>query len=100
MFLLFLNDMRSPQIEMAEIVARADTREALTRFIEREQVERYRDGIWWKGFRKDGPLEWFNPPGVYWPDGESIQERPSREDAIADFVSAYDAKIASILFVD
>jgi len=44
------------------VVARAEERNELVAFVEREMVEPYRDGHWYKSFRKDGPLEWFNPP--------------------------------------
>jgi len=62
--------MRSPKIEYLNNVCRAETKEALKAFIEREKVEGYSDGEaensfnrkWGKSFRKGGPLEWFNPP--------------------------------------
>ena len=67
MWILYLNDMRFPKIEMTVAVARANTREALVAFLERERVESYRDerddGLHWgKVHRKGGPLEWFNRP--------------------------------------
>lgn len=65
MWILVLNDMRSSNVEIIGPVARAETREALEAFVERERVEGYRDGKWGKTFRKDGPLEWFNPPWAH-----------------------------------
>jgi len=70
MFVLVLNDMRMPQIEMVEPVARAETKEALVAFVGREAVEPYQEPgentygkvTWTKNFRKGGPLEWYNPP--------------------------------------
>lgn len=49
MFVLQLNDMRSPKFEMTTAVARADTREALEQFVERERIASYSDGKWHKG---------------------------------------------------
>ena len=70
MWLLELNPMRA-QCEAREAVAIGETREALEAFVARETVEPYTDegapniyGVsrWNKIFRKEGPLEWFNPP--------------------------------------
>lgn len=61
-WILRLNDMRSPKIEILSSAARANTREELLVFIERERVATYRDGRWSKSFRQGGPLEWFNLP--------------------------------------
>lgn len=84
MHVLFLNDMRSAQYETLEPVARAETREALEAFLEREGCETYCDdgtrqvvhhsdftaqlagGVvidqprayaWRKNYRQGGPLE-------------------------------------------
>lgn len=62
MWVLCLNDMRSPKIEILQPVARAETKEALKAFLDREKVEGYKDGQWGKGYRAGGPLEWFNAP--------------------------------------
>ena len=62
MFILQLNDMRSANVENLTVSYRADTKEELDEFIEKEKVENYSDGQWAKAYRKDGPLEWFNPP--------------------------------------
>lgn len=68
MWVLLLNDMRSSKIEILTPVARAETKEALLAFLEREKVEGYRDGPWGKSYRKDGPLEWCNPPWMHMED--------------------------------
>lgn len=63
MWLLRLNDMRSPKIEMLRDVALAETREILMDYVLKQRtLEPYTDGEWNKVFQKDGPLEWFNPP--------------------------------------
>lgn len=67
MWILLLNDMRFPKIEMRQAVARAPTREDLVAWIEREKVEGYREPRdqhrhWGKSFRKGGLLEWYNSP--------------------------------------
>lgn len=63
MWILQLNDMRSGKIEYCETVVRAETKEELEAFVEREKVESYKtNGRWAKSFREGGLLEWFNPP--------------------------------------
>lgn len=62
MWVMLLNDMRSPNIERLTPVCRAETKEMLMDFLTRESVPGYRDGQWGKSFRQGGPLEWFNPP--------------------------------------
>ena len=62
MFILHLNDMRYPKIEMTNPVFRSESSEALLALLEAERVESYCDGKWQKFFRKDGCLEWYNPP--------------------------------------
>lgn len=61
-WILFLNDMRFPQMEMTQPLCQAPSIEALMAFILDEKCEPYREGPWGKVHRKDGPLEWFNPP--------------------------------------
>lgn len=61
MWILQLNPMRA-NTEACLPVARAETREALEVFLQREAVEPYLDGQWRKAFRRGGPFEWFNPP--------------------------------------
>lgn len=67
MWILRLNPMVSNAETVVPIV-RAETREELEAFIVAETVEPYQDGQWHKVFRKDGPLEWCNPPmdGTAW----------------------------------
>jgi hypothetical protein len=77
MWILQLNDMRMPKVEMMDAVARADTKEELLSLLEREKVEPYSDDRWGKVFRKGGPLEWFNPPFV---EHECLVEIGSLED--------------------
>lgn len=72
MWILLLNDMRDPKIEILKIIGRADTKEKLEAFIGAEKVEPYTDPVlsheskttrkWHKVFRRGGPLEWYNPP--------------------------------------
>lgn len=65
-WILYLNDMRSAQVENVQPVARAESVEALMEFLARERVPSYLEshgyGHWGKNYRKGGPLEWFNPP--------------------------------------
>ena len=62
MWMLYLNDMRSSNIETLTAVARAEDKETLENLLISEKVESYSDGRWGKSFRKGGPLEWFNKP--------------------------------------
>ena len=71
MFVLLLNDMRTAKIEDLQLIARAETKEALLQFIGNEIVDTYhdtgkntfrKDHKFAKGFRKGGLLEWFNRP--------------------------------------
>ena len=63
-YILFLNDMRSPNTAHVMPVARASLADVLLVFLAAERVERYRDVVddyaWSKCFRKGGPLEWYN----------------------------------------
>jgi hypothetical protein len=73
MFVLSLNDMRSPKFEQRQYVARATTMKELEAFLERERVDVYQDVVdepdgvktYSKSFRRGGLLEWFNPPADY-----------------------------------
>lgn len=62
MWILRLNDMRSPKIEYMTEICRANTKEELVQFLESERVECYTIDHWVKEFRRGGPLEWYNPP--------------------------------------
>lgn len=86
---LALNPMRG-QAEERRPVARANTKEALQRYLERERVKPYDDVgdnmnspnqpyIYRKVFRKGGPLEWFNWPTTPEPVGNHFQQVPSEE---------------------
>lgn len=85
MFILQLNDMRSPNAETLTPVARAETREGLEAFLKRENVAPYYEGDqvegrWFKVFYKGGPLEWYNPPRN---SKEYFVDMSTREDWIA-----------------
>lgn len=88
MWLLLLNDMRAPKIEMLDAVGRAETKEELVAFLDREKVETYRDGQWAKCYRAGGPLEWKNAPWNF-EDGEHFVDIGTKKDwmikAGADF---------------
>ncbi|KKL91237.1 hypothetical protein LCGC14_1896700 [marine sediment metagenome] len=84
---LALNPMRG-QVEERVPIARANTKEALQRFLEQEKVEEYDDvgdnschpgqpHTYTKVFRKGGPLEWFNWPIIAEPIGNHFQKVPS-----------------------
>jgi len=66
MFILMLNDIRSPKIEILQNVCRAKLRSDLDELMIREKTNVYIDEVdgvkWAKTFRKNGPLEWFNAP--------------------------------------
>lgn len=89
---LCLNPMRG-QAEERTPVARANTKEALERFLAQEKVEPYDDisdnmnfpdrpYTYRKVFRKGGPLEWFNWPMQPEPTGNHFQQIPSEEDFV------------------
>ena len=73
MWILLLNHIRD-KAEIVQPVARAETKEALERFLESERVPQYRekdewssshiygDRTWLKSYRKGGPLEYYNTP--------------------------------------
>lgn len=68
MWILRLNDMRWAHVEDLATIARAETKEELRAFVDRERVPAYLDeGVnsygptkFHKCFRKGGPLEWYN----------------------------------------
>lgn len=94
MFALVLNPMTA-NAERSNYVARADTKEALERFVESERVEPYMDGPWGKCFRKGGPLEWFNGPDMTWEGGAYLQVI-SRQDAMERAGIHWDAEIGTL----
>ena len=72
LFGLVLNPMRG-NTEEQRLICVSDYRHEVEALLEGEKVEPYGDPgessfghgatVWHKAFRKDGPLEWFNPPG-------------------------------------
>jgi hypothetical protein len=64
MYFLYLNDMRSSNIETLTPVAKGSSVEALKAYVESEKVPYYEDGRFGKGFRQGGRLEWFNYPSA------------------------------------
>lgn len=84
-FVLSLNDMRSPQIEILEAKAFSDDPEKLTSWLDEQRCEPWTDdGVfpnctWRKVFRAGSPLEWFNDPELmfggieaYWVPSETV----------------------------
>lgn len=89
---LCLNPMRG-QAEERVPIARADTKEALERFLAQEKVEPYenvgdnpnfpgRPHTYKKYYRQGGPLEWFNEPMQPEPVGNHFQRIPSEDDYV------------------
>jgi len=76
--------------EVTVCVALADTREQLEEFLEQERVEPYNEKgqsmfhegqtTYHKVFKKDGPLEMFNPPEASFCEPSGIIEIPSTEE--------------------
>jgi len=64
MWILQINDMRTPKIEMVRPVAYAETEQQIIDYLKSQEVEPYREGVWGKCYQKDGPLEWYNPPSL------------------------------------
>lgn len=63
MYVLFLNDMRSSNIENIQPAAWAESESELHDLMAREIVPEYvTDERWHRTFRQGGPLEWFNAP--------------------------------------
>lgn len=58
---LYLNDMRSPNIEMLKIAAIGVDREELINWYNKQLCDMYRDDYWLKTFEPGSALEWFNP---------------------------------------
>jgi hypothetical protein len=92
MWLLRLNPMQC-RMEASEIVAWSEEKQGLESLLAREHAEPYREGQWYKVFRKGGPLEWFNPPegsrGPVFQDLGSLEEHLQRvvERATAEWAS-------------
>jgi len=82
MYALILNNMTEPNIENVEVVKAGNTRQELVDFYKKHLAKKaWRDDKWGKAFKKDSPLEWFNPvynieSGDKSHFGEGIQEVP------------------------
>ena len=64
MWVLQLKDMRNTRVgDPASPIARAETKEELEKFVERETVIMYYEEVYGKTFGKDSPLEWYIRPG-------------------------------------
>lgn len=98
MWILRLHDMRSPKIEMYEVVARCASNEKLEQWVQLERVERYRDGEWEKTFRKGGPLEWYNEP--YGQFSQGIFNICSEEECVEDARQRYREFLNSTYLVE
>lgn len=91
MWILRLNDMRSPKFEVLQNVAKAQTRHALVDFVVAESVATWRDGPWAKSFRGGSPLEWFNQP---WEGGGNYVEVPPGHPDLLLLVEVSTSKLA------
>ncbi len=93
MYLLKLNDMRSPQVEIMQPIGIFESLDQIHRFLHAEEVSAYKDGQWNKRYRQGGPLEWFNPPIFM---EESFEEFPSEEEFISKQRQRYRDYISGI----
>ena len=94
MWVLQLNDMRNiddPALPpLLTPVLRAESKEELQTFMDRERVNVYQHELdgkkWTKNFKKDGPLEWFNIPKTNGQNIINVQDADSwAENARAQF---------------
>ena len=92
-WLLRMNRMTDPKVELMTNVALAESKEALKSYVEKEKVEPYTDGEWHKIFRKDGPLEWFNAPMF---DEESFIKVMSLDEVISKTVEDYNDHFSGV----
>jgi len=92
MFILILNDMRSSNIEIVRPVLRAETREQLEKVLASEAVDYYNEGGWGKKYRKDGPLEWYNPPF----EDNYIRDMGTSDDWARDAECDYNTTVMSL----
>ncbi len=122
MFVLKLNDMRSPRVEILASVFRAATKEELVSYLQSQLVEGYSDdgehrvlhhsdavaqaagGLvldppsghrWHKAFKQGGPLEWYNAPMPH-NEHEHFVDVISRETFLERMGAQYDREIGSI----
>ncbi len=61
-YYLVMNPM-TDRTEASKIVVMSEDRDRLIRYYTDNLVPYYNDGNWSKTFRKDTPLEWYNPLG-------------------------------------
>lgn len=61
MWILMLNDMRDPKVEILRPVLKAETKKEIYNFL-MVNAHPWRDGQWQKAFAKDSILEWYNEP--------------------------------------
>lgn len=92
MWILRLNDMRTPNIEIMQTVIRAETKEKIESLMANETIEPYKDDSWHKIFKKDGILEWFNAPSRF----GGIIDMGTEQDWIDDTIEAYKTDVLSI----
>jgi hypothetical protein len=59
-YYLVMNPM-TDRTEASKIVVMSDDKQRLINYYTDNMVAPYIDGNWHKGFRKDSPLEWYNP---------------------------------------
>ena len=72
-YCLILNDMRSSNIENKRYIACSFEKEILEKLLESEKADSpYRDGNWYKIYKKDSVLEWCNEASEFW--GQGIKE--------------------------
>ena len=93
MFILYLNDMRSSNIEILTRIAKADDPTTLHNLMT-DCEGPWADGKWNKYYRKDSPLEWCNPP--YDPGTDGVIEVLSIEEYVEDQRKRYQKLLDSI----
>lgn len=60
-WVLTLNHMKHPKIEMMSNVAIAYDKQVLINWYEEQKCPTYKDGDYHKSFKKGSKLEWYNP---------------------------------------
>mgnify|MGYP003331262818 CR=1 FL=1 len=93
MYILKLNDMRSAHVEEMSNVCIAETKEQLVNYLNTEFVDHYIDSGYRKTFKKNGPLEWYNPPIS---DSESFVQIIGEEEFIQRKLQEYRDFISNI----
>ena len=98
MWILRLNDMRDPQVGILTPVARAETKEGLLNFLEREKTESYKEeDKWAKCFKSEGPLAWYNEP--VGPDDYHFVDVGTEKDWIRRSITEYRESVLPIPLV-